>query len=62
VIDVARRKGKTSADVKRLARDRMLSGNGTRTRRCKAIGIDDDHDEEEEGVFLYMRQERYMHT
>jgi hypothetical protein len=26
----------------------LLSGNGPRTRRCKAIGIDDEEEEEEE--------------
>jgi hypothetical protein len=46
VINVARRKGKTLADVKRLARDRLLSGNRPMTRRCQVIGIDEEEEEE----------------
>jgi hypothetical protein len=30
----------------------LLSGNGPRTRRCKAIGMDDE-EEEEEGNHIY---------
>ena len=40
VIDVARRRGKTLADMKRLAWDRIACRKWNRTRRCKAIGID----------------------
>jgi hypothetical protein len=45
VIDVAWTEGKTFVELKRLSRDRIASGNGPRTRRCKAIGIDEGEEE-----------------
>jgi hypothetical protein len=45
VIDAARRKGKTSVELKRLARDRIAFRNWTRTQRCKAIGINKEEED-----------------
>jgi hypothetical protein len=51
VIDVARRKGKTLADLRRLAQGiELLLGNGLRTQSCKAIGIDKEKEEEDKNV------------
>jgi hypothetical protein len=48
VIDAARRKGKTLADMKRLAGDGNAFRKWIRTRRCKATGIDEEEEEEVE--------------
>ena len=55
MIDAARRKGKTLADLREIERE-LLLGNGLRTQRCKAIGIDK---EEETIIWNFIK---YSHT